>query len=91
MIIDNPRKKLYNSLVTSNDLDVKKHFSQWSEDEFDKKLSEDRFIELVYKFSYNRIHGNVPNFLNPGIWDLFTYKLDPLINLENEVTFVTQL
>jgi hypothetical protein len=57
----------------------------------DKKLSEDRFIELVYKFSYNRIYGNVPDFLNPGIWDLFTYKLDPLINLENEVTFVTQI
>ena len=42
IIMDNPRKKLYNSLVTSKDLDVKKHFSQWSEDEFDKKLSEDK-------------------------------------------------
>jgi len=57
----------------------------------DKKLSEDKFIELLYKFSYYRIYGNVPNFLNPDIWDLFTYKLDPLINIENEVTFVTQI
>ena len=40
--MDNPRKKLYNSLVTSKDPDVKKHFSQWSEDEFDKKLSKDK-------------------------------------------------
>jgi hypothetical protein len=57
----------------------------------DKKMSEDRFIELIYKFSYNRIYGNVPNFLNPDIWDLFTYKLDPLVNIKNDVTFVTQI
>jgi hypothetical protein len=40
--MDNPRKKLYNSLISSNDPDVKEHFSQWSEDEFDKKLSDDK-------------------------------------------------
>jgi len=40
--MDNPRKKLYNSLITSTDPDVKEHFSQWSEDEFDKKLTEDK-------------------------------------------------
>lgn len=39
--MENPRKKLYSSLVASADPDVKKHFSQWSADEFDKKLSED--------------------------------------------------
>ena len=39
---DNPKKRLYNSLVTSKDPDVKEHFSQWSEDEFDKKLSTDK-------------------------------------------------
>lgn len=40
--MENPRKKLYSSLVTSADPDVKKHFSQWSADEFDKKLAEDK-------------------------------------------------
>jgi hypothetical protein len=40
--MENPRKKLYSSLVASADPDVKKHFSQWSADEFDKKLSEDK-------------------------------------------------
>ena len=40
--MDNPKKKLYNSLITSKDPDVKQHFSQWSEDEFDKKLSTDK-------------------------------------------------
>jgi hypothetical protein len=40
--MDNPRKKLYSSLIASSDPDVKEHFSQWSEDEFDKKLSEDK-------------------------------------------------
>ncbi len=40
--MENPRKKLYSSLVASADPDVKKHFSQWSADEFDKKLAEDK-------------------------------------------------
>ena len=43
MIVDeNPRKKLYKTLISSSDPEVKQHFSQWTEDEFDKSLSTDK-------------------------------------------------
>ena len=54
----------------------------------DMKPYEDRFFELIYKFSYNRIYGTMPDSLNPLLWDLFTYKLDPLMSFEDKVNFV---
>ena len=56
--------------------------------QFIMKPFEDRFFELIYKFSHKRIYGTMPDPLNPLLWDLFTYKLDPLMSFEDNVNFV---
>lgn len=88
---ENELKKLIRKALLENALPGYRVAFELTNQSADKKISEDRFIELVYKFSYNRIYGNVPDYLNASMWNLFTYKLDPLINFENEVTFVTQI
>jgi hypothetical protein len=57
----------------------------------ERKLTENKFIELIYKFSYFRINGVMPGELTADMWDLFTYKLDPLINTNNDVTFIARI
>ena len=49
---------------------------------------ENKFIEFLFQFSYKRIFDNKPDDLPENYWELFTYKLDPLVNTDNDVTFI---
>ena len=51
-------------------------------------MMETRFLEILYYFSFRRIYGQEPLELTNGIWKLSTYKLDPLVNTDNQVTFI---
>jgi len=53
-----------------------------------QKDFENKFIEILFDYSYQSILGESPTGINTAIWKLFTYKLDPLINFDNEVTFI---
>jgi hypothetical protein len=49
---------------------------------------ENHFIEMLVSYSIEELNGNRPMDINPELYDLFTYKLDPRLNFKNRVTFL---
>ncbi len=52
---------------------------------------EHSFLEIVSSFSYEEILGSSAQAIDPQLYGLFTYKLDPKINVKNKVTFLLRV
>ena len=46
---ENPRKKLYRALVGNSNEDAKAHFKQFSFDQFNKRLDDEKFVKDLYE------------------------------------------
>lgn len=49
---------------------------------------ENQFIEILFDYAFQSIYNERPYEMNSELWKLFTYKLDPIFNIDNEVTFI---
>jgi hypothetical protein len=49
---------------------------------------ENHFIEILVSYSIEELNGNRPMDIDPALYELFTYKLDPRLNYKNRVTFL---
>jgi hypothetical protein len=52
------------------------------------EIMERNFLEMVSSFVFEEIHGSAPERIDAELYDLFTYRLDPKINVKNQVTFM---
>jgi hypothetical protein len=53
-----------------------------------EKYFENKFLEILIDFTHRIFNNNIPPLpIEVDTWNLFTYKLDPLINTKNNVTF----
>jgi hypothetical protein len=58
------------------------------EDTDAEKYFENSFLEILLDFSHRTLFNNIaPTAIDTSTWDMFTYKLDPLINSKNTVSF----
>ena len=49
---------------------------------------QNEFLEIILDFTHRKFFNNQPPLsLDPNTWDLYTYRLDPLVNTDNTVTF----
>ena len=59
------------------------------DDQDAEKYFENQFLEILLDFCHRTLFNNqAPVAVDPMTWDIFTYRLDPLINSNNTVTFV---
>jgi hypothetical protein len=57
-------------------------------DLYAEKYFENKFLEILLDFTHRIFNNNEPPIeIEVDTWDLFTYKLDPLVNTRNNVTF----
>lgn len=53
-----------------------------------EEVFENKFIEILFDYTYQKLFGTPPTAVNYSAWEMFTYKLDPLVNTKNTVTFI---
>jgi hypothetical protein len=53
-----------------------------------EKYFECKFMEILLDFTHRKLFNNIPpTAVDSFAWEMFTYRLDPLINKDNSVTF----
>lgn len=54
-----------------------------------EKYYENAFLEIILDFTHRVFNNNMPPCsVDPLAWDMFTYRLDPLVNTDNTITFI---
>jgi len=54
-----------------------------------ERYYENTFLEIILDFTHRVFNNNVPPIAVESLaWDMFTYRLDPLVNTDNTITFI---
>ena len=81
-------KKLIREALLKNAPEGYRVSYELTANELEYKMYENKFLEILFDFCFQVFYGVSPIEINPDLWDLSTYRLDPLVNTNNEVTFI---